>query len=218
MDELIVETLADVAKNRDDSKPVVYNAAVNGYSLRQEVATLYDIGFNMKPDLIVVAYVLNDPATEQDGGLVRFFRNELLLKRYVRIGRERLRELSLGEQVPEEFHQRIHFVHKEEVHTDLGSIKDVADTIGAKVILLVCPMFSFKANEPYPWRNIDMDLQAFATDLGFEFVDVWPQFEGLDAKAVEFDYLHPNSRGHALIAQPLISTATRVLYNATDQP
>ncbi len=216
MDEAFPQRLESAleveASSRDEARPVVYNAAVNGYSLRQEIATLYDIGFHLKPDLIVVAYVLNDPATEQDGGLVRFFRKELLLRRYVRVGRERMKELALGAGVPEEFHQRIHFVHKEEVRSDLAGLKNVADAIGAKVILLVCPIFKFKANEPYPWRNIDMDLKAFSTEHGIEFVDVWPQFEGFDSSEVEFDYLHPNSRGHKLIADALINATTQVLY------
>ena len=216
--QLLESALAGEANARGEAHPVVYNSAVNGYSFRQQVATLYDIGFHLKPDLIVVAYVLNDPATEQDGGLSRFFRKELLLSRYVRVGRERMKELALGASVPEEFHQRIHFVHKDEVRDGLSSIRDVADTIGAQVIVLVCPLFKFRSNEPYPWRNIDEDLKSFSTELGFEFVDVWPQFAGLDSTAVEFDYLHPNSRGHRLIAIPLINASKRILFDPATEP
>lgn len=204
--------LVQTAQQRGEGRPVVFNAGVDGYSLRQEVAYLWDIGFKLRPDLIVVAYVLNDPANEQDGGLRRHFQSELFLSRYLRVARERMWELSLGGDVPEEFFQRIHYVHKDGVRDDLAGVKAVADKIGAQVVLLVCPIFRFKATESYPWRNIDMDLKQFSEELGIGFIDVWPQFEGLDSSEVEADFQHPNSRGHALIAVPLIEAVTSRLY------
>lgn len=216
--QLLERRLNERASREGRPGTVVFNAAVDGYTLRQQVATFEALSPSLQPELTVVAYVLNDPATEQDGGLARYFRNEFLVSRYFRIARERMHELSLGEGLPTDFYQRIHRVHREDVRTDLARLRELAKAEGSAVVLLVCPLFDFKPGSPYGWQNIHDDIRRYAEELELVYVDVWPQFEQVDASTVRIDTLHPNSRGHELIVQPLEGVVHDLLYPEAAAP
>lgn len=203
--------LGEAAKRQGDAPPVVFNAAVDGYSTRQQVATLAEIGPELKPDVVLFAYVLNDPASAQDGGLDHYFRKEWYVQRYYRIAAERWLEFKAGDSLPDEYFHRIHSLYFRDVASELERASGFADALGAKVVLAVVPLLEFKRGQPYAWSDVHQDIGETAGQLGFEFVDLTSAFQDVDSKTVAIDILHPNQHGHALISAQLETALLPIL-------
>ena len=209
--QLLEKALQVQARAAGEPEPVVYNSAVDGYSLAQEVATLEALGPSLQPDLVIVVYVLNDPSSAQDGGLDRYFRSELFLQRYGRIAIERLHEMSAGDALPADYFQRAHQLQATKVRREFERLSDLGDALHAQVMLAVCPVFTFEAEGRYDWSNIHNDLKLIAAEEKFNFLDLQPEFGAVASKDVSVDVLHPNALGHRIIAAALIKETSQLL-------
>lgn len=69
------EKLEKIAPNAE-----VLNFGVPGYNTRQEIAILEDRGANLRPNLVILGYCLNDQSVD-NGGVVDHLRNEGILKK-----------------------------------------------------------------------------------------------------------------------------------------
>ncbi len=209
--QLLEKAIREQARARGEPEPVVYNAAVDGYSLAQEVATLESVGPSLKPDLIIVAYVLNDPSSAQDGGLDRYFRSEFFIERYGRIAIERLQELAAGDSLSADYFQRANQLQAGKIRREFERLSNLGNQLQAQVMLAVCPVFTFEATGPYDWSNIHDDLKVIAAKERFTFVDLQPAFGSVASKDVSVDVLHPNAQGHRIIAEVLIKETNQLL-------
>ena len=191
----------------------VLNFAVSGYDTRQEVENLAVKGIRFHPDLVLVAYCLNDTA-RTDGGILERLRTMeaergdrtldaarlapwlggSALYRYVRYRVLPATEVARG--VPEE--ERV------PVPEALAELRDLARRERFEVLLAVFPRLD--ALVPYPFAREHAALKALAEADGFAFVDLLPPLRdcALDGtEPVGFDAFHPTAYGHACAAAAL---------------
>lgn len=181
------------------SRATVLNLGVFGYATRQELRLLETRGLAYEPDLVILAYHLNDPDVA-DAGQGRYFRRSpsLLVDELLRAVRAlRLR----GDE--REYHRRIHEDHADEIAADLARLGALSRESGVPVLLAVLPLFQWDAPERYAWRDLHGALAALAAANGLAFLDLAPRLTALPVDGVGENIWHPNGRGHALIAEEL---------------
>ena len=74
---------------------------------------------------------------------------------------------------------------------------------GPRVVLALCPIFTFTPDGGYEYGDIHERLRGLAEENGIEFVDLREAFDGRPGSEFSSDQLHPNTAGHALIAATL---------------
>jgi lysophospholipase L1-like esterase len=191
----------------------VLNFAVSGYDTRQEVENLAAKGLRFHPDLVLVAYCLND-TTRTDGGILETLRTidagrggrtidaarlapwlgESALYRYLRYralpAAAAARGVPEGEPVP--------------VHEALAELSVLAHRERFDVLLAVFPRLDTLV--PYPFAREHAALRALAEADGFAFVDLLPPLRDCALAGTEpvgFDAFHPTAYGHACAAAAL---------------
>ncbi len=183
---------------------VVYNLAVNGYSTAQQLRLFETRGLALRPDLVIVTYMLNDPDV-LDGGLGRYFspRFELL-----HLARRAIRSVSESAQgLPSEYHQRVHARHFDETAGRFARFGELAREHDVRILVAVVPVFEqgSVAASAYRWQNIHEDIAKLCKGNGLAFLDLRPDLTQSDPEAgpLAIDVWHPSKHGHALIAASL---------------
>jgi lysophospholipase L1-like esterase len=201
-----------------DQHVVVYNLAVNGYATPQEARILEKYGLAYHPDLVILNYVLNDPEVE-DGGLSWYFES---INRIETIYQGKLLfsfvyngiKAQLGLIQPPNDTARDHFFlthHSdlfENVETGFQKISRLAESAHTQVLVIVTPVFQFRKEAPYPWKEIHLQIETLSHQNHFMFLDTQPAFADEDSDAVSLDPIHPNAKGHAIIAQHVLEKIT----------
>ena len=196
--------------------PVVYNLGVEGYSTKQELRLLEQLGPQLEPDAVLLVYVLNDPDERvgvlrfpADGGLGTYFsqvpRSEVLatLARAWTRGTEWFRAGGNTPGPPEEYHHRIHEQGKARTSAYFRRLAKWSQAEGVPVRIAIVPVFDFSARGPYPWASIHRDVAHRAAKHGLESIDLYDAFRGVSSKPFALNPWHPNARGHAVIADAL---------------
>lgn len=187
----------------------VINVSCEGYSTLQEVRLFEEVGAQYNPDVVVIAYVLNDPSL-QDGS-------------YRRIGNS----FSLFTMVP--------FAHVlmggstcalfEDLHDGYGfdlvvrysfeRLRLHAEQAGFHVLTAALPIVE-SFDDPVCMRSYDKVLTT-AAQQGFATTRVVDAFAGKDfrdflKKGNRFDITHPNREGHAIVASHLARELEKHLW------
>ena len=204
--------------------PVVYNLAVDGYSTRQELRLLETLGSDLDPDLVILAYVLNDPdegvgvlRLPADGGFGTYFSeaptSEVLhgLQSAWNRLREHLEERGNSVALPEEYHHRIHALGKQRTRAYFRRLGEWSRAHGVPILVAVLPVFDFSAQGAYPWAGIHQQVAKMATEEGLDSVDLYEAFRGVPSVPFAHNAWHPNGRGHAVIADALMSPVRKSL-------
>ncbi len=205
----------------------VLNFGVKGYDTTQELATLREVALPLDPDLLIVAYFLNDVGDPE-----RLFDEEaadaprgpraIPLRMRIReflVSRSRLagfliREIAIAVRavvgVPYQgaVDYNRPFVENGETwrasKAALAEIKAVADSIAAPMMVVIIPeMGNF--NERYPFRAAHDSLAAYCAAIGVPTCDLLDGFMGLEAKRLWAapDDPHFNRRAHRLAAEQI---------------
>ena len=221
--QLIEETL-DRSSSNSGEQPVVYNLAVEGYSTRQEMRVLETRGLGFDPDLIVVAYVLNDPDERvgvthlpADGGIAARFASgptsevvAWLRGAGTRL-RERLGATGDSSRLPHDYHQQVHALGRERIRAHLRRLGELSRIHDVPVLIAMVPVFDFSAKGAYPWEPIHREVMQTAAEQGLESVDLYEAFRGVPSGPFAHNVWHPNGRGHAVIADALVAKIREVL-------
>lgn len=201
----------------------VLNFGVPGYNLEQETERLRSGALRFSPDLVIVAFCLNDlRSLSHEYGLVQDRaqrRNTLLgwatdwlLARsqlfswveYRRAQLESRREFVRaknplrGELFPEsEQAQRL------ELSSRFALIAEMLKPMRVPALVAVFPLFGNRfAN--YPYRPLHGLVVETARDAGLQAVDLLPCFEPYDFHDVRVDVAHPNPMGHRIAAHAVV--------------
>ena len=197
----------------------VLNFSVNGYNTLQEVETLKEKGLGFRPDLVLVAYCLNDTSS-MDGGILAALRasdgfasgstiNAARLTPW--LGRSALYRF-LRYRVFDSDHPPAddHLLDRDSVAAALEELHRLAELEGFAVLVAVFPRLDALL-EPYPFQEEHGRVRTRASDHGFATLDLMPAFlecaRGGNGP-VGFDAFHPTERGHECAAAAL---AERVL-------
>lgn len=189
----------------------VLNFSVGGWGTRDETAYLEAQGLDFSPDLVIVAYVLND--ADYAGGLDVWegFRHQyekswlrfsaVLSFLYARLG-QRLYVRRYVEGMTEQA------LREESKWTssfrDLSRGEKLAKASGARFAVVILP-FMYDLTDDYPFRSIHRMIESYCRSEEIPVRDLFPAFSGSDYVDlwVHASDPHPNEQGHRIIADAL---------------
>jgi hypothetical protein len=182
-----------VARHPIAKRIEVVNVSCEGFNTLQEVRLLERIGLKYQPDLVVLAYVLNDPFL-QNGGYRRLG-NSFFAFRFASF-------LALtidGGFCPTFDQLNQGYAYQLIVRGSLERLRMVSHIHGLGVIVAALPLVE-RFDDPACLAAYDR-VGGIARDQGFGFLRVVDAFAGEDyqayLKSERFDVTHPNAAGHA---------------------
>ena len=187
----------------------VINVSCEGYSTLQEVRLLEKVGLRYEPDLIVVAYVLNDPFL-QNGAYRRFGNSFFAFQVGETVGR-----LAGRSMCP--MFARLHEGYGFDlmVRASFERLRLITQPLQVPVLVATLPIVE-KFDDAVCLQTYDQVL-GVARAQGFAGVRVVDAFQGLSAETFlkpqdKNDITHPNADGHARIARVLAETVAPMLW------
>jgi len=212
-DEMYTKKL-EALLNEHDGRYEVVNLGMNQYSTVQEVALLKEIGLSLSPDLVLLAYVLNDPTPE--GSINDFFQQDqapsLVWDWIVRKSKPllRIREPFTRLRGCHSFdyysHMHCDATRWTAVRGAFRELRAVSRQYDFPVLVVIFPLLPDGQDasfDGYQWRSIHERVAEEAILNGFSSLDLLPHFakrRPIELKAAEADHLHPNGLGHQIAA------------------
>lgn len=166
----------------------VFNLGIAGYNSIQEVRLLEARGLALAPDLVVLAYVMNDNKEDgADGGLTLYFRRSpSRLWDWLGV---RLRRLArrIGRDVTTEAFDELARISRERA---------------LPVVVAILPELRFRDGA---WSRPERHraVRELARARGFHVLDLLEPFVAAGFEPRMRDNVHPNPEGYALIAREL---------------
>lgn len=208
----------------------VMNFGVSGYNTRQEVETLKDKGLQFKPDLVILAYCLNDKF-QDDGGIYgslladqEKFKKEGKLDKNTKISplvkhSDFLRYLKysvLSVIVPKSKNaigKQVNEFYKDDVAEYFGVLKELANQHKFDVKVFIFPDFG-KHDEnllvntwsEYPFAEEHERVISMASQNSLPYLDLYPLFQECHrelGRNVSYDRYHPNPSGSVCIGNKM---------------
>ena len=186
----------------------VINFGVSGYNTQQEVETLKEKGLQFGPDLVLLAYCLND-TDRPGGGLLEILLKEDVRRRVLnpaRVNRYlaksaayrflRYRALATGDEngpgadLP-----------ADTVEPSFEDLSRLARQGGFEVLVALFP--TFENLEAYANTGHHEVVRGLSAAEGFHYLDLLPAFRSCAASSTEpvgFDRFHPTPYGHRCAA------------------
>lgn len=224
-EENVSYRLEEALARKLDASVAVWNAGVPGFNSEQEAAWMRVKAPEVRPDLILVQFCMNDylpppVLATADGSLdvTRFvgeadfsLRGLLYRSKAIVFLKEKFKDLQKIH--PEWFPKGMHYLHY--IHRGAGwaackkafqEMQSIADANGARLAIILFPM------EPQlriPDSEPQQDLRAFCEDEGILVLDLFDRFEERwrDGLFIErshrlgtVDRVHLTARGHELAA------------------
>jgi hypothetical protein len=210
----------------------VMNFGAEGYNTQQEVETLRDKGLRYSPDLVVLAYLLNDrdwPAhhlymemlqEEYGSGKVSNVRISPYLgwSALYRFLRFRIFEsLPLVNRRPDERIQELFdLVQQDTVEEYFGVLADLQRSHGFQVLVMVFPyldhLLEYEHGEHHEWAR---DLSSRHGFHHLDLLDVFLRCKELSDQEIAIDDVHPTFVGHYCAGW---ETAQFIKANIIDAP
>ncbi|MFO1082495.1 MAG: SGNH/GDSL hydrolase family protein [Reyranellaceae bacterium] len=191
-----------------------FNMGVGNYNTTQELTLFRDAGAALKPDIIVIAYFINDaepmPHYGDNGWLdehsaawvVFRYRTDSLFRQF-------------GEAPDWKRYYRDLYEPKAEgwqkTKEALAAFAQEASKLDAKVIVYNIP--ELRELKPYPFQDVTDKVRAVADKAGMPFVDLLPSVENLDPASlwVTVPDPHPNGKAEIIFAQAMLPRLTEML-------
>ena len=192
----------------------VLNLGVSGYSTLDEAARLEHEGLAWEPDLVILAYYLNDPEDEPLQPLhahydeVRWWQHSQLLCLLKKRQREReIRELGGGD-----YYQYLHAdEHKwARVVSAFERMHRVTQQAGCELLLVIFPLAPEERWNEYPYLNLHRQVAEAGERAGMHVIDLLLPFSTQRPQKLrvsEHDG-HPSVQGHELAARTIASYLT----------
>jgi len=188
--------------------------AVPGYSTGQEIVLLKKEAFRYQPDLLLIAYHLNDPAHplyhNADGQVAMYFYRPrsytfFYLKRLIFRARSTL--VSWKNHCPDKpWCLYLHCVYWPDVIRSFQEITAMADRHQTPVVFAFLPLL-LDADQTAGRAQLYERLMALARKNGAGAVDLMRPFaaysDGVAAFRLPGDPWHPNEQGHLIMADSL---------------
>lgn len=205
----------------------VLNFGVNGYGTREEAIILKSKAMAFQPDVIVVAYVLNDP--EISTSFISYFTQRPKEgKRICKIHIIRLpipcaaRDLIDSMRLPTflygkgvkvwnnlngDYYTRVSQSEQswQNVAQGFTSIRETAKKDNIPVVVVIFPLLYGNA-EHYKWGWVHEKVREEAEKNGFPVIDLldsYSPYNWKDLQIVKSDIVHPNRKGQEIAAQEI---------------
>ena len=190
----------------------VLNFGVNGYDSRQQIETLREHGLAFAPDLVVVAYCINDNYIDSGGIHATLLLEKERHREHFRLPAA-LTKSALGRLIWTYLYHRgippadvpstvpTNISH-ELVPAAFADLRSMADDGGFQVLVAIFPeLNNLKVGLKQPWVP---EVEEIAAAAGFTTYDLTEDLLACDLeRSVVFDTLHPNAYGHACVGEAL---------------
>ena len=209
----------------------VLNFGVLGYNTQQEVETLREKGLRYGPELVVLAYCLND-RWRDDGGLYLHLLDEekksgrlnvarvgpwLAYSALFRFSRFRVLPALRASQAGEKERDLEHY-GADTVDASFATLSELARQQGFEVLVVTFPdLRSIEARESeYPFGSEHRQTAQLARDNGFRHLDLLPAMrackEAQPDELIAFDSLHPRPLGYRCAADAISELVLRDVW------
>ena len=213
LEDTFVRRMEEKLRRKTAQSLEVLNFGVSAWATRDETAYFKQAGVQFAPDLVVVAYVLNDADHAGGLGLWNNFRREYEDRRfqssylinfiYTTIkrsiyGRRYVRKMAGSAVSPGERGKwDLSF-------SMLSEIDKSARSRGMKFAVVLFP-FMFELNDNYPFTDLHRMITAGLTQYGIPVLDLLPAFKGQDYLKLwaHPSDQHPNEKGHEIAAEAI---------------
>ncbi len=199
----------------------VLNFAVTGYSTRDEVNLFQSRVAAFRPDLVIVAYCMNDPVSGIDQPLPRYFAPKKWYHRshLFRFVAKRFHERRVRRLGGSDYYRYVHAPEGPEwptVVAAFGALEERAGALGIPVLVAIFPWVREPAWEEYPYPGLHEQVAREAAAHGFRVLDLLPAFRAHAPFDVVFSPTdpHPTALGHRIAGEEL----ARVLLPLPEPP
>ncbi|MFT4538199.1 MAG: hypothetical protein ACI841_004482 [Planctomycetota bacterium] len=188
-------------------RPVdVLNFGVSGYCTLDELAVLKHKGLAWKPDLVIVAYYLNDPEDEPLQPLHAYFDEPQWWQHshLLRLLKKRERDRGLRRYGHGDYNVFLHS-HPEKwgrVVAAFEEMKRLTQADGCELMLVVFPLAPETAWEEYKYAELHDQVAAAGQEAGMHVIDLLPHYKmhrPRSLRATSFDG-HPSAMAHVVAA------------------
>ena len=196
----------------------VLNLGVGNYNTVQEVTLLRSVGLQFDPDLILLAYFINDaePTTQ-----VRY--NYLLEHSYLcALLASRLRRLPFGtgSLSYKDYYRGLYTSGQPGWLAEQAAFRELAKLAQHEkipIIVYILPELH-DLSAAYPFLDIHQEVAKFVAGLGLPIVDLLPEFSGYSPEInlwVTPTDAHPNAIAHSIIAKGIHNSLASALPGRT---
>jgi len=226
-DQAIFPRVLEMELRRKGVLAEVQNFGVPGYNTQQEVETLVAKGLTYAPDIVIVAYCLNDRSFQagrtplamtrsaaekqavDDSGALRWLSRSALF-RLVYFGL-----FFTFAHAQSDIEQRFGSVMADTVKPSFERLAELSRAHNFKVIVGVFPQFRAKKAEDfkgYAFLPEHAYVRTLSEENHFVYLDLLETFRTC-AKGgpVAVDFYHPNERGHRCAGEALAAEVERIL-------
>ena len=191
-----------------------FNLGVGNYNTLQELTLFREVGAPLKPDIVVLAYFINDAepmpsytdtgwmATHSAAWVVAGYRFDSLFRQF-------------GEAPDWKRYYRDLYEPKAkgwlQTQKALGDFAATARELGARLIVFNIP--ELRELKPYPFADITAKVRAVVEKDGVPFVDLLPTVEDQDPASlwVTVPDPHPNGKAEIIFAHGMIPSLLPML-------
>jgi len=203
------------------------NLGEPGLNAVQEASRLASEGFGYGPDVVVVAYVLNDSEDEtaaearraadwvdeqRRGPSVSLLDRSAL----VRLVRTRVRATLENRRRIDGFRSMYadDYAGWVAARKALRTMGGLCRERGVPLVVAVFPLFGNPLDERYPFADVHAKVAQAAAEAGAKVVDLLPLYRGLDWRLLVVDGAddeHPNEIAHRIAAQAIARAVDEVV-------
>lgn len=210
------DTLTEVLQKRfrQENKLVsVDNAGIGNYNTVRYIERYLTKLTDLKPDILVVQYFVNDAEVlESGGGNWLLANSELAVTLWIAFNRV---FKPSGNQSLIDHYKSVYDPATrgyKNMKASLKKLSTYASQHQISVVLAMTPDIHMLEN--YPFDFIHQDVENISKNLGFTFVDLLPGLSAMDSKnlwAMPGDP-HPNSMGHKIMADAIYPVLDEMLF------
>ncbi len=214
-DDTFSQKFAHLVGAGNGSAMQVLNLGASGADVATVELIYQKIGVPAQVDDYYYIYVLNDPLRSKNFEALFEGFNELMLFQAERdtgflssvsLIRQVLRRSSITQRTIE-WYRRLYSADNGLLDASFDTIRRMNGDIagrGGRLSVVLFPLF-FSLNDNYPFREIHKMLADVCSDGNIDFLDLFPYYEGLDARTLtitSFDS-HPNEVAHEIAAKAI---------------
>jgi len=195
----------------------VINLSVSGYNTLQEVETLKERGLRYRPDLVLLAYSLND-RERVDGAILESLLEQRRAETTVDPARAapvlvqsalwrflRYRAFPPRRRLDEELRQYRELLSGDTVEPSFAELAELSRRADVPVLVAIFPRFP-RWYSSYGYFEEHSAIAELSRRHGFRSLDLFGAFRACKAESKEplgFDSFHPTAAGHACAARAL---------------
>ncbi len=202
----------------DPRRVQVLDCAVSGYNTHDEAIAFEARAKQLRPDIVVLGYFLNDPELAPMAPLQRYFEHPSWWQQFnlLRLFASALYANDVRRFGGGDYYRYLHAKEGPCWPRELEAIDRMRDVARAQVphtLVVIFPAFPREGEwSDYPWRDLHAQVAEAWTDRGLDVLDLLTMFErsGSPPRELTVDTEHPNPRGHELAAKAIADELARL--------